>query len=267
MAIIDRYFEQDIFAHALDEAIEDAQHVLGKREHKVNLVITIPYPGPLQTKFGKIDGQNLNFSVMGQNRDQATRQRLTACIWFMDEIIKRFKLENYKNLNLLGFYWTFETVYKSWDVDDHWLLKELHKEMQNRGKKFFWIPFWSSYNVHLLDDYQNYYFDCAFLQPNYMFYKSITDVKDAAHAAKRRNAGVEMEFYATLDEPIGITDERLQRFDRYLSGGVEYGYMKESACAWFDGGKAIYKLYDHENPVERQYYDKIYRFIKGTYQV
>lgn len=27
------------------------------------------------------------------------------------------------------------------------------------------------------------------------------------------------------------------------------------------------KLYDHENPIERQYYDKIYQFIKRTYQV
>jgi len=100
-----------------------------------------------------------------------------------------------------------------------------------------------------------------------MFYKNITDVAEAAHAARQRNAGIEMEFYASLDEPIEVKDERLQRFDRYLAGGIEFGYMKESACAWFDGGKAIYQLYRHPNPVERVYYDKIYKFIKGIYKI
>lgn len=266
LAVMDWYFEQGIFADALDTAIEEAEKKLGKREHKVNLVFTIPYPGPLQTQFGEINGQKLNFSTKGQNLDKATRQRLIACKWFVDEIIRRFNQEKYRHLNLLGFYWTFETVYRSWEIDDHWLLKELHKELKTLNMKFFWIPFWSSYNVHLLEDYQNYYFDCAFLQPNYMFYKNITGVGDAAQVAKRCNAGIEMEFYATLDEPIQVKDQRLKRFDGYLDGGIEFGYMKESACAWFDGGKAIYNLYKHEDPIERQYYDKVYRFIKGTYE-
>jgi len=265
LAIMEWYFEPNIFAHALDTAIAEAESKLGKRKHKVNLVITIPYPGPLQTQFGEVGGQKLNFSTKGQNLDQATRQRLAACVWFVDEIINRFNRQKYSNLNLLGFYWTFETVYRSWDIDDHWLLKELHKELQKRNMKFFWIPFWSSYNVHLLDDYQNYYFDCAFLQPNYMFYRNITDVDKAAHAARQRGAGIEMELYASLDEPIDVKDERLKRFDRYLEGGIEFGYMTESACAWFDGGRAIYSLYKHHDPVEREYYDKIYRFINRTF--
>ncbi len=265
--VIDWYFSPNIFAHALDEAIEEAEEKLGEREHKVNLVITIPYPGPLQTQFGEIDGNKLNFSTRGQNLDKATKQRLAACIWFVDEVINRFRQENYNHINLLGFYWTFETVYRSWDIDDHWLLKELYRELKNKGMKFFWIPFWSSYNVHLLEDYQNYYFDCAFLQPNYMFYKDITDVAHAAHAARRCNAGIEMEFYTSLDEPIEVHHEKFKRFDRYLEGGIEFGYMTESACAWFDGGKAIYNLYHHDDPRQRRYYDKIYQFVKGTYQI
>jgi hypothetical protein len=265
LSVMDWYFKPGVFTHALDATIQEAEKKLGKRDYKVNLVFTIPYPGPLQTQFGEINNKKLNFSTKGQNLEKATRQRLEACVWFVDQIIRRFNQEKYKNINLLGFYWTFETVYRSWEIDDHWLLKELRKEINSRDMKFFWIPFWSSYNVHLLDDYQNYYFDCAFLQPNYMFYKNITDVKEAAHAAKQRGAGIEMEFYATIDEPIEVKDERLDRFERYLTGGSEFGYMTESACAWFDGGKAIYRLYEHHDPVEKQYYDKIYKFIKGTY--
>ena len=266
LSVLDWYFAPNVFAHALDEVIDQAEQKLGKRDHKVNLVITIPYPGPLQTQFGEINGQNLNFTTKGQNLEKATRQRLAACVWFVDEVIRRFQRENFRHLNLLGFYWTFETVYRSWDMDDHWLLKELHRELGERDMKFFWIPFWSSYNVHLLDDYQNYYFDCAFLQPNYMFYQNITDVKEAAQAARQRNAGIEMEFYAARNEPAKVKKERLRRFERYLSGGVEFDYMKDSACAWFDGGRAIYRLYGNPDPVEGQIYDKIYRFTKGTYE-
>lgn len=267
-AVLNWYFEEGIFIQALDSAIEEAVQLLdGPPEYKRNLVVTIPYPGPLQTQFGKIDGKKLNFSIAGQNLDKATRDRLRACQWFIDEVSARFAAGNYKHLNLLGFYWTFESVHKSWDVDDHWLLKELHKYVREKNQCLFWIPFYSSYNVHLLDDYQKYYFDGAFLQPNYMFYRDIQDVNEAADAARDRGAGIEMEFYTTLDEPIGVQKERLQRFDRYLAGGIEFGYMTESACAWFDGGKAIYQLYYHEDPRERAYYDKIYQFIRGTYSL
>lgn len=263
-AILDWYFEPGLFVEALDQAIAETATLLGAPDFRRNLVVTIPYPGPLQTQFGVLNGKRLNFSTTGQNLDRATRDRLQATQWFVDETLRRFENASPAYLHLLGFYWTFETVHKSWDVDDHWLLKELRRYINAKDKKLLWIPFYSSYNIHLLDDYRSYYFDAAFLQPNYMFYKHIEDVKDAALAARQRNAGIEMEYYSTLDEPIQVQNERLRRFDRYLEGGIVFGYMKESAIAWFDGGKGIYHLYHHPNPAERAYYDKIYRFIKRS---
>ena len=123
-------------------------------------------------------------------------------------------------MHLLGVYWMFETVYRGWNVDDHWLLKPLRPRVHRHGLKFLWIPFWSAYNVHLLDDYRSYYFDLAFLQPNYMFYKEGKSLEAAAEAARRRGAGIEMEYYLELDEPIGVTGERHSRFRDYLNGGV-----------------------------------------------
>lgn len=266
-SILDWYFKPDVFAGALNQAVEEAGKKLGSFGHKHNLVITIPYPGPLQTKFGELNGARMNFSVQGQNLQRATECRLAACRWFIDKAIRIFEEQNYDHLNLLGFYWTFETIHKSWDIDDHWLLKELYQYIDKRGKKFFWIPFFSTYNIHQLDNYQDYYFHAAFLQPNYMFYKAFTGVEDAAIAAKDRNAGIEMEFYTALDEPIAVKDERLDRFDTYLEGGITHGYMKESAIAWFDGGKALYKIYHGDDERERAYYDKIYQFVKGVYSI
>ena len=264
-AIIDWYFMPDVFADALNQAIEAGIETLGSPKHKRNLIITIPYPGPLQSKFGTIDGAPLNFSVQGQNLQHATEARLVACKWFIDRVIERFSQQNYEHLHLLGFYWTFETIHRSWDIDDHWLLKELYQYIEQQGKKFFWIPFYSSYNIHQLDNYQDYYFHSAFLQPNYMFYKDFTGVKDAAKAAAERNAGVEMEFYTANNESMAEKAERLKRFDCYLEGGILHKYMKESAIAWFDGGKALYRIYHGSDEKEREYYDKIYQFVNGSY--
>jgi hypothetical protein len=161
----------------------------------------------------------------------------------------------------------FETVYRAWDVDDHWLLKELRRRISAKGLKFLWMPYWSTYNVHLLDDYQRYYFDLAFLQPNYMFYRGIQGVGEAAHAAQERSAGIEIEYYLELNEPIQGAGERHLRFREYLNGGIAYGYMTQSVCAHFQGGAALERMYHHENPAEREFYEDVCRFVKGTYEL
>jgi hypothetical protein len=74
-----------------------------------------------------------------------------------------------------------------------------------------------------------------------------------------------MEYFLELAEPIAVRGERQSRFREYLDGGVEFGYMRESACAYFQGGGAIQRMHSHPDPVERGYYEDIYRFIKGTY--
>lgn len=265
--ILETLFQPGIFLDAMDKTIERLKSKLPARQYKHNVIISMPYPGINQARFGRLEpnGKILNFSVLGQNLMRATLDRLEAAEWFVDEAIRRFEAAAYKNIHLLGFYWVFETVYRGWDVDDHYLLKELHRHVNGKGYKMFWIPFWASYNVHLLDDYQNYYFDCAWLQPNYMFYKAIKGVREGAEAARARNAGFELEYYFELDEPIAVGAERHKRFRDYLNGGVDYGYMHGS-CAYFIGGGGIQRLYHNDDPVEREFYEDIYHFVKGDYQ-
>jgi hypothetical protein len=250
-------------AHKLSTTIENLEKKLGKPEHSRNVIVPIPYPGILQTAFGEIDGKVLNFSVKGQNLTRATEDRLKACQYFIKSFIEKWKQLNLKNVNLLGFYWIFETVYRGWDVDDHYLLKELKKHINNMGFKSLWIPFWASYNVHLLDDYKKYYFDAAFMQPNYLFYEKITGLKEAAEAAKARNAGFELEYYVELHEPTKVGAEKHKRFRDYLNGGINYGYM-EGACAWFVGG-GLHRMLNI--PEEREYYQDIVEFVKGRYKL
>jgi len=266
--LLDFYLGQRGAVDALEESVELlAERIPEKYGHKRNVVLMLPYPHITQAAFGEVPGvtKSSDFTTQNQNLAQATVQRLEAMRWFVDQIAMRWNEKRYQHLNLLGVYWMFETVYRGWDVDDHWLLKELRMHIRSRGMKFLWIPFWSSYNVHILDDYQNYYFDLAFLQPNYMFYKEGKSLEGAADAARERNAGIEIEYYLELNEPIAIEGERQARFREYLNGGVRYGYMTEAACAHFQGVGSLARMHSHKDPIERELYEDIYRFVKGLY--
>ncbi len=266
--LLDLYFGPGGWLESLETTIRDAHAALKAPDHRHNVVLLVPYPGIAQAMWGKLEGRTLNFSTTGQSVDRATRDRLTAVRWFVDEALARFADGSaWPHLNLLGFYWPFESVYRGWEVDDHWLLKEFRKHLKAVGKKLTWIPFSATYNTHLLDNYQEYYFDLAFQQPNHMFYVNTPGIEGPAKIARERNAGFEMEYYVSLGEPIAVEPERHQRFRDYLNGGVQFGFMKEAACAWFHGADGIRQMYGHEDPQERAFYEDIYAFIKGTYTV
>lgn len=265
--LLELYFKPGGTLDSLQAAISGLKAELGKPEQMRNVVLTIPYPGINQAMWGQLEpgGPVLNFSCLGQNLTRATEDRLAATRWWVDQVMARWQPERFPDLNLLGFYWAFETVYRGWEVDDHWLLKELHAHLKELAKRFLWIPFYATYNVHLLDDYQNYYFDLAFQQPNHMFYVKTPGIRVPAEAAKARNAGFEMEYYLELNEPTQVSRERHLRLRHYLDGGVHFGYM-QAACAWYHGGNGIMEMHSHPDPQERAFYEEIYRFVKGTYQ-
>lgn len=254
----------------LDETLGTLEAEIGRPPgHRRNVVLMLPYPHVTQAHWGPLAGTSpdLDFTIDRQNLSRATEQRLAATTWFLDEIVRRAAVQRLAHVHLLGVYWMFESVHRAWNVDDHWLLKALRPRIQRYGLRFVWIPFWSTYNLHLLDDYRSYYFDLAFLQPNYMFYGDPgKNIPAAACAAWRRGAGLEMEYYLELDEPIGVGAERHQRFRDYLNGGVTFGYMRDAACAHFQGAGALERMHAHADPVERAFYDDIYHFVRGDYE-
>ena len=268
--LLEFYLGPDGALRTLDATLGRARAAIGRQYGpKRNVVLMIPYPHVTQAAWGRLrpGGPILDFTIDRQNLARATGQRLEACSWMLDEVARRAGAQAFEHVHLLGVYWMFESVHRAWNVDDHWLLKSLRPRVHRHGWKFLWIPFWSTYNVHLLDDYRSYYFDLAFLQPNFMFYKEGKSLEAAARAARARGAGIEMEYYLELDEPIGVTGERHSRFRDYLNGGVTHGYMREAACAHFQGVGALEAMRVHTDPREREFYDDIYHFVKGDYRL
>ncbi len=259
---------RDGFAGRIEETIEALVPTLGAPPHKRNLVLTIPYPHPTNTHFGQLtpDGPNLNFRALMQNTAQASEQRLEACKWYVNEAIRIFKKARFRHVNLLGFYWPFETMHYSWDTDDHWVVKELYKHTQACNKALFWIPFYSTRNINTMSDSRELYFDCSFLQPNHMFYDHLDSVGPAAEAARKRGGGIELEYYVTIHPTVDIGEKKFERGRNYLNGGVEYGYMTESACAYFIGFNDLALMARHKDPREREMYDDFYHFTVGDYE-
>lgn len=268
--LLEFYFGQSGALATLDGAVDYCLKNIGRPYGpRRNVCLMLPYSHVTQTAFGSLTpgGASLDFSVDRQNLQKATHARLDAERWIVDEIDRRWRSQSFRHIHLLGVYWMFETMYRAWNVDDHWLIKELRKHIHAHGLKFIWIPFWSSYNVHLLDNYQDYYFDVAFLQPNYMFYREGRSLQQAAQAARQRKVGIELEYYLELNEPIKIVGERHTRFRDYLNGGVVYRYMNEAACTHFQGIGSLERMFHDEGPVEREFYEDIYHFVKGDYQL
>jgi len=267
-AMLDALFAPDGFLHRLDNTINGLIPRLGAPGHKRNVVITIPYPHPRQLCWGRLKptGPRLNFGVVMQNLVKATEQRLLACKWFVNETLARWKKTEFQELHLLGFYWVYESLHYAWNVDDHWLLKELYPFIRSKNRRLFWIPFYSSFNVHLLSDATGFYFDGAFLQPNHIFYYNIPGVQKASREARARGAGIEIEYYLKIPAKFGVGKEKYQRFYNYLDGGVAEGYMTESACAYFNGFNDIHKIAVHRDRRERQVYHALFHFVKGDYE-
>lgn len=263
-ALLDLYFGAGGYLDSLQEAVAGLKWVLPAPEHPHNVVLSIPYPGIRQAMWGSLEpgSRVLNFACIGQNLTRATEDRLAATRWFVEQALACWAGARWPDLNLLGFYWVFETVYRSWEVDDHWLLKELRPYLQAAGMKLIWIPFSATYNTHLLDDYQRYYFDLAFQQPNHLFYVNSPGIRGPAETARARNTGFELEY--DLGHWTPTLAERHLRFRHYLDGGYHLGYMN-AACAWYHGSNGVMQMHNHPDPQERAFYDDIYRFIKGTY--
>ena len=94
----------------------------------------LPYPHPTQQAFGRLSGgAPLDFSTRTQSLAHASGARLEALRWMMEEISVRYRKLSLRHVHLLGVYWMFESVYRAWNVDDHWVLKSLRPWVHRHG--------------------------------------------------------------------------------------------------------------------------------------
>lgn len=209
------WFFDELFYEGLNlDAIEKAKERLNKElgtsdKIKIWICVNAPAAGDI------FNGREV------KNSDQ-----YNECIrWQVDEAIKRFDLKNYKNLELVGFYWQFETVRTDEDISG---MNAFNEYVHKLGYLSLWCPYYNANGIWLNHQVG---FDIACLQPNYMFYDTEpTRMYTTAELAKLYGMCVEIE----IEDGI-VSNEALKLYRDYLKAGYETGFMN-SIKVYYQGG-------------------------------
>lgn len=233
---------------ALESAYGKTKAALGDTKSKAGVFFTILYPGKKATSFGTLGGKSLDFSKM--------EDRKYAIKWMIDEQISLFNKRGYKHLDLVGFYWLEEYIAAN---DDKELLNYASDYLHSKGLKFIWIPW---YKANGYDNWKNYGFDVACMQPNLMWlgFNDPMRVKSSVQLSEKYGLSMEMECDGRV-----YTDEYFARYLNYLDGGLNSSMMDSVKMYYQDGKTAVYyRACYSTNPQYRMVYDLTYKYAKKT---
>ena len=230
----------------LELICRDTAARIGPPQRRRQVIITLPEPIAGQTNWGELDGHALDF--------RNTADRLAASEWYLDLVLQKWKMFAPQQLDLVGFYWGYESA----PIDQ--FVKEAAQLVHTRGKQFFWIPYWhlppvkgKQANWHSLG------FDAAWQQPNHFFHPELPDTRldEVCAFAKEHGLGLEMECDGRmLDRP-----QFERRFDVYLDAFKRHGVKDAASIAYYEGGDTLFRLANSDNSQMRAHYDHIAQFI------
>lgn len=252
---IDDVFLDGFNIKALDAAVGEMKAVLGGTysNYKANVFLSVLYPVKTQTNFGDVDGDGVveNFSKL------ADRQK--AIRWIIDEQIERYEACDFKNLNLVGFYW-FEENYASDDTNETSVITTMTGYTHSLGYKAIWIPY---YRATGYSSWKSYGFDVANYQPNYMFNTTATSsrITTACNTAKSLGMGIEIESSGQMFSSVNYYN----RYMYYLKLCSEAGASQGVKMYYNDAVPGVYyTAYQSEVPEIRRIYDLTYQYASQT---
>lgn len=257
-----KFYLDDIFfknrnMDALNKEVGRTAAALSLSGYRCTVFTSVLYPwvtlsdGSANT-FGDLDGDGRNdaFSSL-ENRKKAVK-------WMMDQEYSRFRAGGYENLTFGGFYW-FEESIAVYSTEEKELVTYAADYAHSLGVKFFWIPY---YTASGFDRWDEYGFDLACMQPNYMFgnRNDPSVLKTNADLTKYYGMCVEMEISDVNDSGD------LSRYREYLDAGAKYGYMYGVKMYYQNGVPgAFYNAWASSNPRRREVYDLTYLYAKEKY--
>lgn len=252
-ALINYYFDVDGGVNAVEQAVKLAVEEMGEvPPTKRKIVIGVPEPityseyantSSPTVYWGSLDGREMDFSN--------TNDRLTACEWYIDQIIKEFGKKEYKYVELAGFYWVAEKATQTRD-----LMKKIGSYLAEKDLTFNWIPY---YSADGFSEWKSFGFSCAYLQPNYFFNESVPDSRldNACSQALKFNMGMEIEF----DGNAQASNGRGYRLRNYMEYFKKYGVWEKLPLAYYQGSWALKWLKNSSNAEDRQLYQDFCDFV------
>ncbi|MBO5869401.1 MAG: DUF4855 domain-containing protein, partial [Clostridia bacterium] len=237
---------------ALEEAAGTVKQKLGLADDfKYKVTLTLYYPSLDVKDFGDIDGDGKIDSLASlENRVNAVKK-------YIDQLEQAYNSIDFKNIELVGYYWFHETI-ESKHTDSKQMLNSISDYVHSKGKDFFWIPYFSANGY---SEWAEYGFDCAVMQPNYVFdlEAPYSNVVNCAQLTQTYGMGLEMEMTGAALSDI----KYFKKYMQYVAGGVEYGYMDDCIVMYYQSVYDFRDACNSKNVLGRMIYDSTYHFIKG----
>ncbi|MBS4209941.1 DUF4855 domain-containing protein [Bacillus sp. FJAT-50079] len=213
-----------------------------KKREKTDIWVTLPYPTPMQTNFGKIKGISINF-----NNDS---HRIEAIEWWILEFLKMWRDAEHIHgkLSFKGFVWPRASI----DSRDEKLVKRVTNFIRKKGYLSLWLQQYGSAGCV---KWKKFGFNAACTHPNYYGEKGpdYTWINNSTLFAKYYHTGMQIIFGK------GALFKQNQLID-YLNYGVYNNYMNDSLLVYQFPNQSMREI------SKKREYTYLYTFIKKRYK-
>lgn len=228
---------------------------------KEKVILTLPYPNPKQTDFGKVreDQDSLSFSASDVGEERAFGYRKQALEWYFNQLKMRWDKAEFKYLQLDGIYWYNELIDDAVPRERE-LIIETANMVHQQGLRYYWIPY---YGAPGLSEWKQLGFDYAFVQPNYYGNNPIPidRIEATLEVANKYGMGIEIEG----DDRMVRDLKYFQTYYNQLIAAHKLGIDKEKIHAYYYGSKSLLAAVNNPDPDSRAIYDDTYLWIKGRF--
>lgn len=243
--LLKHYFSEGNAVHALNEQVGKIREE-GKTDNfsKRKVVLSLPEPIPSQIDWGELNGKKLIFN----NKVD----RLEACKWYVNYAEELFESANFKNVELVGFYWLAEEATNSrdlaWDVADY---------VYNKKYDFYWIPYFASDGY---SEWQKLGFNSVYYQPNYFFNETIPleRLQITVDRAKKHQMSLEIEFD---ERALKNNQDWGYRLRDYLDVYERNGVFDSLKVAYYQGNDAFYRLSKSNEESDVELYNRMVKIM------
>ena len=250
--LVKYYFVKNTAVDAVDKSVEKAKDILGEPPHKRQIVVGIPEPithaNPYDNSsstsyWGKVGGRTLDFNL--------PNDRVTAVKWYIDRVREEFYKQDYKNVELAGFYWVAE---KSTHTSS--IISDVGTYLKSLNYSFNWIPY---FEADGWSNWKSYGFTYAFMQPNTAWLsdddyaaKAQIQMMTAINDVLANDMGLEVEFDGNVLQSWGRG--RAGRLRDYMTAFKDYGAWEKSRLVYYQGSWAVKWLRDSKNDEDQTLY-------------
>ncbi|MBW8349230.1 DUF4855 domain-containing protein [Bacillus sp. IITD106] len=222
----------------------DAAAINTKKGNKTDIWVTLPYPTPTQTNFGKLNGKISNFNIESN--------RIEAIKWWIMEFLSEWKKAKHLHdkLSFKGFVWPRASI----DKGDEKLVKSVTHFIRKQGLLSLWLQQYGSAGCA---EWKKFGFNAACTHPNYYGEKgpNFKWINNSTVFAKYYHIGMQIVFgKGTLFKENHLID--------YLNSGVYKKYMYDSLLVYHFPNQTMREIYK-KRPREYAY---LYSFIKNKYK-